>query len=705
MQRGLEVVASAFHLQENFNKVVEKALTILNAEFFLIAFDDIDVNMQKGWMVLEVIRKYLTTPKLVCLLSGNMKLYSYNVRLQQWNQLKPLRDLESDSGSLLAQVNELEGQYLLKIFKTENRIHLGTIYDMLQKGGINIMVDGQEIDDVYKNIIRKIGIEGKEEQQLIANFLLRQPIRTQINFIGTKSCKDSENEGLRRIEAFITQLYANDIPVEEIENNPRMITGAIATFLEKKNVFKDAYLLLPNTADESINASVIGLNILFSQMQGKAPYLYFEYMLKVGYLRNLILMMPEKGDKEGLISYGSYNADASLKNCVGLTMAYMSSKGANMTEHISIYGTKKNAKKALKDRIDSVLTGPDVTQAQQILGYIPLCALSNTHNNSKEYFYSIYVLLAAIGQLLKCNSETNDIKRALNDVQLLRSYQKPSFNEQSMKLDDSANDYDDNDWNDDDSVNTLVDQIKSWRESIPEGITIPPYMLARIMTRLYTTNRARKTDLGNLMHRSVINFLNASLIEESRNSAMDGEDNNRFDVSKVNINNTVNSDKIFIDNFKYIHRLDSELKMIPFTKWLIQCPLLRCFIDESLEVCQLNEDSNPLTPFNIKTILKNVNVKDGVDVESQEEDGVTSQNAAPIKFSGASNKIQSIIDAIIAKYPDFDFQTKIIDCTTDEAIKNIEELHLFSKFGRKAMSTFRENFPSEQSEESLNKPQ
>ena len=133
MNNGLSCFQSAFHLEENFHRLIRTALDILGKDLFLIAFDDIDVDFKKGWPVLEVIRKYMTTPYVITLLSGNMKLYVKNIRKQQWDNLSKgllINEASTDEGqqAYARLVNEIEGQYLLKILKPENRIHLNTIY-------------------------------------------------------------------------------------------------------------------------------------------------------------------------------------------------------------------------------------------------------------------------------------------------------------------------------------------------------------------------------------------------------------------------------------------------------------------------------------------------------------------------------------------------------------------------------------------------
>ena len=50
----------------------------------MLFFDDADNDFSKGWPVLETLRKYLTSPQLIILISGDLDLFSYLVRKKQW---------------------------------------------------------------------------------------------------------------------------------------------------------------------------------------------------------------------------------------------------------------------------------------------------------------------------------------------------------------------------------------------------------------------------------------------------------------------------------------------------------------------------------------------------------------------------------------------------------------------------------------------
>jgi DNA-binding NtrC family response regulator len=117
MDRGLKSVKAAKDLETNFNDLVACALKTLEKKAFIITLDDIDVDFRKGWPVLETIRKYLTSPQIIVLLSGDLKLYSKAIRKQQWKNFgKALLVNEAEALNKTYTYNdlvtEMEGQYL-----------------------------------------------------------------------------------------------------------------------------------------------------------------------------------------------------------------------------------------------------------------------------------------------------------------------------------------------------------------------------------------------------------------------------------------------------------------------------------------------------------------------------------------------------------------------------------------------------------------
>lgn len=187
LDKGLTSAHSGLGFEKNFHKFIEKSLELLEKELFILRFDDIDTSVLKGWPVLEVIRKYLTTPKIQIIISGDIHLFSKLVRLKQWENLEKLTEFENKK-SLNSTIDQLEEQYLTKILKPENRIYLQSLESILKRHPDSIDIEYKEkytsIEDVYDRIAEKIFIlERDKDKETFINILLKLPIRTNIQIL------------------------------------------------------------------------------------------------------------------------------------------------------------------------------------------------------------------------------------------------------------------------------------------------------------------------------------------------------------------------------------------------------------------------------------------------------------------------------------------------------------------------------------------
>lgn len=611
IDRGLRDVSTAFDLERNFHKLVNQALTILKKDAFVLAFDDIDVQMAKGWRVLESLRKYITTPQIICLLSGNMKLYSNNVRSQQWRQFADLRNYELHPGEIgdadtkiRPQVDELESQYLLKILKAENRIHLHNFREMRNLGvkiyvestqpdSVNLPFRETEITTVYEEVLKRLGIRSESEIRTFTGYFLSLPIRSQLQLI-----TPFESMGkMVDVTAFSSQLYANNIFVETAVQSPSTACVSIAKYLLEMNLWKDNYLLVPTTGDMARNACLMGLAVILTNhlvaqngnKESSNPYALFDYMLRVAYIRNVIMPLTEKSDIEELVRYCGLLEENSRKNMIGLAMAYMEEGKWEMSEHIRLLGLGKKAKQGDTNRIDAVLNSE--SNPLQTIGYLPLVSLVSTSRNGSVLYYSVFALLAVLAQILRKGNSRSLIKSELADLALLRSYIIPD--KKSGSVYQSA---------DDDiklvngvaakgDLDELAEALWNWRKSYPSSYEqiMPVCSLGRICTRTYSALRNIKQDnLAKQMELSVVCLLNACLIEEANHNGIEG----------INYNNPSTSTEIFTTN---LNKVWENLDGVPFTQWMLDCPLLTAFLSPSV----LAADQT----FNVYDVLSKVKRK------------------------------------------------------------------------------------------------
>lgn len=653
IEKGLNNVKSAYDLEKNFHELVDSALEILGKKFFVLAFDDIDVDMSKGWRVLETLRKYLTTPKLVVFLSGNLTLYSYNVRLHQWKQFKELKGFEERDYK--DQVNQLEGQYLLKVLKPENRIQLRTLFDYKQifKTKYEIKEEGKEIKEVYSDLLENLGIHNNSTQQSFINYLLGLSIRSQISILSDYKKSDI----MSQINVYVSRMMADGIDVDLSVQSPVFTVISIFEYLTKTNSFPHSYLLIPNTIDHDINGVLMGLTTIFANQIKQNPWIIFDYMLRVGYARYLKMQLSEEAFVQ-MQNYTGITQDMRIKNIVLLMTACGRANNLNMPELIQLEGlaiTAKQSKEKKANAIDNVLGRVDVSTAQKILALLPLFSLNNGRKDSTELYYSILPLLSAISMIIRSGEDEEAIKGLLSDLSLHRTYPIPA-NQQNVSTEAESELSSNEELSEklkismeDPSVQNLVDKILDWRNSfVNEDTTslafiVPPYLLGRIMTRFTSAlvNVPKQDNLYNLadlLQRHLIVFLNAVLVEETKEKFGDKVD--------INNNNPTGSNDLFINNLSKVtkeikvenQKEDNKLILgqLNLTRFLLYCPLIRVFIEDDVfdKIKDYIDDGYHFGDKSLYEILEDVKVK------TKKEDGIN------ITKDNIPESLKRIIDTI-----------------------------------------------------------
>ncbi len=653
-ERGLQEVKGALFLEKNFRELVSIGLEILNKKAFLLAFDDIDVDMAKGWSVLETIRKYLTSDKIIVLLSGNLRLYSLNVRKRQWHQLQELQEWEGEKDFKIV-VSEIEGQYLMKLLKAENRVYLHSIQDNIRSGKYIYKVMGngstadmqfEDLTSVYKKALAELGIISRTQSHIYSNYLLSLSVRSQMHFLRGIDISSCDYKVKNEVDPFMARMYAANIDIDYAINNPQMMNMVALKYLLTQNF--DLYLLIPTVEDEDANGCVTGLSFLFAKKVKKNPFLIFDYFIRIGYTRNMLSAYEETYPKQKFCTYSGMFQDMSLKNIVGLSIAFSTTYKLSTKIHIPLYGLSLKQKNIANNRIDAMLRTTNLTNAQKMIALIPLCSIKHASSNNSSMFYSTIVLLAAIGQVLRCvcdnqlngnQPEVNDILRELKDMQQHRYYVQPQESEEGSNAEDNIEDFDlEMQQNSDTSTTELTSLFIKWGTGkLQTGISlpssIPPYLLGKIITRyMNAVPKINVENLGARMHFSLVSLLNSCLIEEvkeyyEKEDVVDAE-HKSISIEDLNFSNTIEHDQIFIDNLTFVK--EKELgKVLKLTKWLIVCPLVVPFIKKDslsdyhklLEIDQKSADYKLLVDekFSLYEPLRNVFVKQQKEKKKRED--------------------------------------------------------------------------------------
>ncbi len=640
MQRGLRSVSAARELASNFDTLLKEALLILGKEAFLLGFDDIDVDSSKGWTVLECIRKYFTTSRLITILSGDLKLYTTVIRQQKWESFgeKMLKYEQHNLNNFNSMVTELTSQYLLKIMQPKNRIHLSTLLEqksrtknfpidiVLTESGVKM-----EIEEMYQNFFKKQGISNKTQQEVYSSFLLAQPLRSQIHFlteINKIFMDDADKNNIYITDIFLSDLLEKGVDINRASNNPKYLNISILKLLLSEHILKDHYQLQPTSTDNSLNASLFSLSMLESQfIQRNSLYLVFDYMIRIGYVRNLLsIVQQDIKDKKNQSSYTPSIEDLCektgllqegvLRDITGYMQSYLYGyyelikKNSDFTtSYIQLSGLARPAKRNLEDRLDRVFSSENVSVEQEILGKIPGFSGSFNYKNESRVAYSIYLLIGTIGELIKLYDtlgtegdrqnklNINIIKNALKEMSQLRTYpiidfslnSSPGTSTRNVKANNNEipnheeliDDETGNSGkaaNQTDSDNMFYIHLLDWIKSGENLVRISPHVLGKISTRFFYTmiNLATvpsvKRKLGIIFHHQIIAFMNSVLIEDVRE--------NIEDITFLNISNTKFSDTIFLNNLNNIKKQDIDKNKLNFSMWLLACPLLTNYLED-----------------------------------------------------------------------------------------------------------------------------
>lgn len=134
LEEAVEKCADSAQLRRTLNVLLEQVCRIVNADILLVTIDDADLDFRKCEEVLEYVRKYLRSPRLLFLFAGDMKQYSHVVRgmyVHSFAEGLWKHDVSHET-SRRQLLDRLEDQYLVKLFPSVNRVNLGGFADVLE---------------------------------------------------------------------------------------------------------------------------------------------------------------------------------------------------------------------------------------------------------------------------------------------------------------------------------------------------------------------------------------------------------------------------------------------------------------------------------------------------------------------------------------------------------------------------------------------
>lgn len=297
MEEGLVSISAGLNLNRQIHHFIQESLKLLDADAFALALDDIDTFFEKGWPVLEALRKYLTTPKLATLVCGDLQLYQAQVKKRQWEQLGDLATKyersQQDQEQHKSMVSQLTEQYLLKVLPGDRRVELVTVEEL---GGIKVKepqdpdskdADLKTLDQSLSQMLDKSFsvAQGTAEANLFLAFIKKKPLRLVIQLLQKLN---SEKITLPQLETlFTTWIYEHGVSklLQNNSSNTMLIQELLGT-LYSSGLMQADLELLPKYSQDETNTGAFVCNRILCDYLNVQPAKALDFMLRGGLTRS-----------------------------------------------------------------------------------------------------------------------------------------------------------------------------------------------------------------------------------------------------------------------------------------------------------------------------------------------------------------------------------------------------------------------------------
>lgn len=632
MEKGLSSTFSAFNLRENFKLLVKDSLELLGKKAFLLIVDDVDTDCNKAWKLLETLRKYLCIQEFITIVSGNIELFSLEVKQEQRKRFNDAAKINQENAE--KQVTELTDQYIRKNFPPEYRVSLSNLSYVMNENDIfnynrphieikydESLYSSRPLKEYIAEILRILGIQNKYQTTAYLDFILTLPLRSQINFYKnfSKIVISYEKTRINGTKLFplevkeITNLFTEDLIKYNIDDEllyerPYIVNSVILKFLTENerntNWLNDYYQLQPVTLDKSLNSALITLGMVLSTRIYRRPELIFNYMIKIGLVRNVaqIVYNAQRNNNKynfslaDMLRYSSMTDDIDLRHSMCVMAAYLRS----ITEKTpGIFEISENAKNKLFSSKNKLST-------EFYLAQLPYSCSRDSVNNRDYHEYSIHTLIATVYDIVLAYDSGEDFENILRKNAQPREYLMVSASSENESNTDDNTEEKFLEIQNSVDVEKFRSELQNWLEfSKSLGKYIPPYVLAKVCTRMYYAysnvelkkGRINK-EICDLMQEYILLMFNSVIIEELSEIS---SEKNMYGKPSFKINRE-NSIEAFNENIKVLIE-KIEIKDIPLCEIIITCPFFLFFIDFSSD-----KDKNK----NIEEFCKKVANHEGV---------------------------------------------------------------------------------------------
>ena len=642
--------ADGLGLAEQFSKLLDQACDILKCKVILLTFDDIDTQFKTGWDVLEAIRKYFNSPKLVVLMTGDLRLYSQLIRGEQYEnyheKLLKHEDKQGDQKSRRDMVDHLEQQYLLKLVPVHRRYVLKNLYQLLeQKNAVNIEVITTEKEgkkDLRQTVedMLKAGLRPKDRRDLnlYANEILQQPIRLVIQILQrfyqqkqSTSANDTElfNEAIR--STMLSSIYQAGLAYDNSDNHIGTLCKDIFNYTLKDGDTNTGFYLRPQSDSESLKNSAIYLASMVSNSSQGCLWKALHLMMVGCGSVSLYERKPEEAKKDDFITYMALGRNESLMHWANRSHALLSP--IENDSAIGIHpGLLRLGKKDRSNSFNDTTAYQSKKEPSALARVAVEVGSSDLLSKTLQTFVSLPNLIAGIADLLHSTHQdksARNIGAMISQLSFIPTCSAPqwitfssgTFNP-SLDLEGDDNEDSQNtplkDHHQQDDVIRFFTQWLTTVETVEGAISPSAILLGKIWTRLYfnlakiaerhksnlketglSGKTATDTNAAKIMRFNVIALLHAVLVEETYHHVTNTCFNLDQDQDRDNPNTGI---KMFSGKLNRILEtsskqnenapIESIKKQLPIFYCLVTCPLLLPFLMAEGAITTTTERTN-----------------------------------------------------------------------------------------------------------------
>jgi GTPase SAR1 family protein len=475
LNKAIKNADSGHSLEKNLHKLIDIVLKELGKDLLVIAIDDVDNDTSKAHDVLETIRKYLTHPNIVIVVSGDLKIYSHIVRMKKLTELSTTASIADEQTNDL--VEHLEQQYLVKVFPAEQRIHLKTLQDIISHENqlvyikTTFSVNENNICDALNLLLTNYLKIDKAYISTYRHFIFEQPIRTILQLFKNIDFENASVENIGKFSNFIrssyigllqkesinsdkllsTALHQNDIGLADFKINSKygeLETGYYSRTDGEQDSYNASQLFLASVKSKFLysHENSIGASILLMIATGATSNVYVNYVEE---------KLKEKANKQNYIDFIGINRYTSTTSLVphfspfildvtdntkpvimgGIARLPRSTKPhLKFEQFLTEYYRPADYNGALFQRIRTLnhLIKNQDEQSTNFIEFlssktITMSSHSTLAKSEGRDYLSCYLLLSVIGELLNAGDNKVELNSLISKFGSIQTFSSPAF--------------------------------------------------------------------------------------------------------------------------------------------------------------------------------------------------------------------------------------------------------------------------------------